>query len=219
VRLDAFAAVLFDMDGVLVVNARFHFEAWRRCARDTVGLDLSDAELLALDGRVNREMVAHLLGRSPTEAEVAAIAGRKEATYRRIARGGLAPTPGLIEYLDRLATRGMKTAVVTSAERANLEFVLGELGVSDRFDARVCADDIRAGKPDPEPYLTAAARLGVAATACLVHEDSVSGVESAVAAGATVAALTTSRAAETLRGAGAAWTGPDFRAWLAEVRP
>jgi beta-phosphoglucomutase len=89
------------------------------------------------------------------------------------------------------------------------------------FPVQVTAGQVQRGKPDPEVYLTAAARLGVPPAACVVFEDAVVGVEAARRAGMAVVGVTTAHAAAELREAGAAWTAPDFTGltWAALTSP
>lgn len=141
----------------------------------------------------------------------------KEGYYRDLARGNLRPVPGLYAYLDWLAARAVPVALVTSADASNIDFVLGELGLADRFAITVGAADVRQGKPHPEPYLIAAARLSVDPAFCIVHEDAPSGVRSAVAAGCAVVALTTTLTGPVLMEAGAELCLPDFMAWMTMI--
>jgi beta-phosphoglucomutase-like phosphatase (HAD superfamily) len=96
-----------------------------------------------------------------------------------------------------------------------MNFVLDELGVAERFVVKINSEQVTKAKPDPEPYLLGAAQLGVAPSACLIHEDTVGGVQAGIAAGAAVAAVTTTVAAEPLREAGAHWVVADFLHWRA----
>ena len=207
--------VLFDMDGVLVETLSFHGVAWQRHARDVLKISISPQELLErINGRRTAESLQLLLGRPPTSAEVIETETVKEGHYRELAKGHLKPVAGLPEYLDWLDARQIPYCVVTSAPKDNVDFVLGEIGLAHRFVHRVLPGDIVHGKPHPDPYLCGAKRIGVVPEDCIVHEDADAGVRSGVAAGARVAALTTSESSERLTAAGALWTVSDFREWM-----
>jgi HAD superfamily hydrolase (TIGR01509 family) len=105
----------------------------------------------------------------------------------RVRRGGVPVQPGARELLASVAEAGLPHALVTSSERRFAEAVLASTGM--RFDAVVCADDVTATKPDPEPYLLAAKLVGVPPGDCFALEDSPNGVASAEAAGCRVIAV------------------------------
>jgi HAD superfamily hydrolase (TIGR01509 family) len=212
-RAFAAGAVLFDMDGVLTLNSHFHGQAWQRFARENLALDLAASDPRLHGGR-NAEILAALTSRVPDAEVVRACGTTKERYYRDLARGNLRPVPGLLAYLDWLAGRAVPCALVTSADAVNVAFVLSELGLPDRFLIKIGAEDVRCGKPDPEPYLLAATRLGVDPKYCLVHEDAPSGVRSAVAAGCAVVALTTTFPGALLAAEGAESQVPDFTALM-----
>ena len=113
--------------------------------------------------------------------------------------------------MRQLTAGQIPCAIATSAIPENVSPVLTTLGLADVFPVRVTAADIRRGKPDPEVYATAAARLGVSAAACVVFEDAVTGVEAARRAGMAVIGVTTAHPAGELLEAGAARAVPDFR--------
>lgn len=214
-------AALFDMDGVLVNNSRFHREAWRRLSREE-GFALTDPEFWRQAiGRPVEEAVPRILGRPVPPAEAARLARRKTALYHELADGHAAPVPGVVEFVRALATTGVPRALATSAVADSAARILEALGLAAVFPVRVTAGQVRRGKPDPEVYLTAAARLGVPPAACVVFEDAVVGVEAARRAGMAVVGLTTAHADGELRDAGATWTAPDFTGltWAALAPP
>jgi beta-phosphoglucomutase len=208
------AAVLFDMDGVVADNTHFHEAAWLHYARDRLGIELSEDAPKHFFGRTH-EVVERLLGRTLAPGEARFHHDGKEALYRDLARGRLHVVPGLTDYLSWLDRQGIPTALVTNSDPVCVEFVLNELGLVDRFTTQVNANDVRHAKPDPEPYLLAAAHLVVSANQCLIHEDTLGGVRAGLAAGATIAAVTTTLSATALLEAGAHWAVADFDAWRA----
>jgi beta-phosphoglucomutase family hydrolase len=212
---------VFDMDGVLVNNSRFHREAWRRLAREE-GFTLTDPEFWRQAiGRPVDEAVPRILGRLVTREEAARLAKRKTALYHELADGHAEPVPGVVEFVRALAGAAVPRALATSAVADSATRILEGLGLAGAFTVRVTAGQVRRGKPDPEVYLTAAARLGVPPAACVVFEDAVVGVEAARRAGMAVVGLTTAHSDAELREAGAAWTAPDFTGlvWAALASP
>jgi len=214
-------AAVFDMDGVLVDNSRFHREAWRRLSREE-GFALTDPEFWRLTiGRPVEDAVPRVLGRPVPPAEAVRLARRKTALYHELADDHAAPVAGVVEFVRSLAEAGVPRALATSAVADSAARILAGLGLGAAFPVQVTAGQVRRGKPDPEVYLTAAARLGVPPAACVVFEDAVVGVEAARRAGMAVVGLTTAHADAELRDAGATWTAPDFTglAWAALAPP
>ena len=207
---EARRAALFDMDGVLVNNARFHREAWRRLAQEE-GFALTDPEFWRhAIGRPVEEAVPRILGRPVPAPEAVRLAQRKTALYHELADGHAPPVAGVVAFVRGLAAAGVPRALATSAVAESAARILDGLGLAGAFPVQVTAGQVRRGKPDPEVYLTAAARLGTPPAACIVFEDAVVGVEAARRAGMTVVGLTTAHADAELRAAGAIWTAPDF---------
>jgi beta-phosphoglucomutase len=185
-----FGAV-FDMDGVIVDNRKYHVLAWKAFAREHgVPFDIRHFKD-HLFGRVNREIFMGLYGHALPEAEVIAWAEEKEALYRSIYKGHVEPARGLVASLAALAAGGVPSAGATPAPRENLDFALDEAGLRPYFRALVDVGQVRRGKPAPDLYLKAAELLGVRAARCVAFEDSYPGLESALAAGMKVVGLTT----------------------------
>lgn len=182
------AAILFDLDGVLVDSLRVVERAWRRWAREQ---DLSAEDVLAVvHGRTAREVIG-MLAPHLDAAEQALRVGGYEGEHR----GELAALPGAHECVG-FARQG-RWAVVTSGGRTLATARLAAAGLPAP-EILVTAEDVTFGKPDPEPYRRAAAALGVPAAECVVIEDAPMGVLAAKRAGMTVLAVTTTHAAAAL---------------------
>lgn len=183
--------VIFDMDGVLVDNSQAHLLAFLEFAKRH-SVPLTAERFLPLFGRGNDEIIPAIVGPEIVDKYgIAALAYEKEAIYREIYSPDIIPIAGLAELLHGLRERDVVCAVGSSGPYANVEFVLGRCGIADCFSAVVSGDDVTRCKPDPEIYLRAADRLGLAASDCVVFEDSLSGIRSAEAAGMPVVAVAT----------------------------
>ncbi|MDI5965626.1 HAD family hydrolase [Streptantibioticus silvisoli] len=197
-------AVVFDMDGVLIDSRPVIENAWRDVARRH-GRTLDSAEVEGyVHGRTGAETVRMLFpehsdaARKAIWAEVDAV--EEEAAYSVV--------PGADAIAARLAQFGVPLVLVTSSWQRKIENALGRLGLLTLFPEVVTRDDVERGKPHPDPYLMAARRLGMDPARMLVFEDSVSGVASAVAAGALCVGI----GGGELLAAGAVATTVDFTA-------
>ena len=202
--------VIFDMDGVLIDSGAHHREAWRALL-DELGVTPARPDYWRLTiGRPGNEAVPLLLGRPVPWSEARRLADRKGELYRQIARDGLPAVRGVRAFVDEVAAAGIPRAVATSASRVDVERLLDPLGLLNRFDAVVTAEDVRRGKPDPEVYLLAAESIGAPPGQCLVFEDSVVGIQAARQAGMRVIGVATAHTADELGVAGAASVIDDF---------
>jgi HAD superfamily hydrolase (TIGR01509 family) len=185
-------AVLFDMDGLLVNSEPLWLEA-EMATMARLGVVPAEAgwteeEQLQLLGCSLDRTVDYLLARA-TRPATAAVVGEwlMSDLAERVRRAGVPVQPGARKLLAEVADAGLPHALVTSSERPFMDAVLASTGM--QFDVLVCADDVTATKPDPEPYLLAARLVGVQPSDCIVLEDSPNGVASAEAAGCRVIAV------------------------------
>lgn len=185
-------AVLWDMDGTLVDSGDLHYRAWRETL---AGLrpPLGQPEFAATFGLRNDAVLRRLLDPAISDADIARLGELKETRYRALVHDeGVVALPGAREWLARLAAAGWQQAIASSGPRANTEAILDALDWRRVFATVVAAEDVTHGKPDPEPFLTAAVRLGAAPAACVVVEDAPPGVEAGRRAGMpTIGVLTT----------------------------
>ena len=183
----ALRAVLFDMDGLLVDSEPLWFEA-ERSVMARLGGPWTPADQLALIGGSLAHSVAYMRARAVRPAEPEQI-GRwlLDGMADLVATNGVRLMPGAAGLLAELAAAGIRCALVTSAQRQIMDAVIDSTGL--KFAVTICAEDVRRGKPDPEPYLRAAALLGEAPARCVVLEDSPRGVAAAQAAGCPVIAV------------------------------
>lgn len=182
---------LFDWDGVIIDSSRHHEESWERLAREA-GLVLPPGHFLEGFGMKNEAIIPNLLRWTEDAAEIRRLSLRKEELYREIIREwGIAPLPGVREFLERLERAGIACAIGSSTHRANIETSLSLLGLGRHFRALVTAEDVARGKPDPEVFLKAAAALGKSPAECVVFEDAPVGIEAARAGGMAVVGVAT----------------------------
>ncbi len=185
-------AVLWDMDGVIVDTAPYHFAAWQHVFGKR-GVNFTLAEFKRLFGRRNETIIPGVLNESVSAAEIAAITKEKETIFRRLGRNKIKPFPGAVDLIKHLAQRRVKMALVSSTPARNIEVVLCSLGIAGFFQTVISGEDVTKGKPDPEGFLLAAERLGVRPDNCVVIEDSTAGVSAAKRAGMSCVAITNTR--------------------------
>lgn len=176
-------AVLWDLDGTLIDTVEYHWQAWRdTMARE--GSTLTRARFLEAFGHRNDTALRVYFRPDLSDSEIVRIGEAKEACYRKLVRrGGVEVLPGVRNWLERLKRDGWRQALATSAPALNVEAILSVVDFARCFDAIVSADDVQFGKPDPQIFLTAAKKLGIAPARCIVVEDSPAGVEAARRAG------------------------------------
>jgi HAD superfamily hydrolase (TIGR01509 family) len=191
--------VLWDMDGVLVDTGEFHFLAWMKTL-PAEGLPFDRETFRRTFGMNNAGILALLLGRQPEPVYIARVSDLKESNFRQAIHGQVQLLPGVQAWLERIQTTGNRQAVASSAPQENIDFLIGELGIREYFQAVVSAAHMP-GKPDPAVFLEAARRLELPPERCLVVEDAVPGVEAARRAGMKCIAVTTTNPREALSGA------------------
>ena len=203
-------AVLFDMDGVIIANTDYHVKAWLAFTeRHDRPLTLPQY-FENINGRTSADAMAYAFGRSVLADELIEFTEEKEAIYRDLYAPHLQATPGLLRFLDALKAAHVRLAVGTSAPQSNVGFTLNGLGIRSYFEAIIDASMISHGKPNPEIYLTAASRAGVAPNRCVVFEDAFAGIEAGVRAGMKVVAVATSHTRTELETTGASLIVDDF---------
>lgn len=172
---------IFDLDGVVVDTARYHFKAWQRLAKG-LGFDFTEEHNERLKG-VSRMASLNILlevgGLSLPEPEKQTLAAQKNAWYLEYIRK-MTPSeilPGVTEFLNLLRSVGMKIALGTASKNARI--ILTRIGLSEAFDSIVDGNRVVNAKPDPEVFLIAASDLKLEPNDCLVFEDAIAGVEAA----------------------------------------
>lgn len=176
-------AVIFDMDGLLLDSELLSMEALMTAGAE-LGYDMPRGFCHSMIGSSLDLCRAMLIAKYGPEFPIEQYVTVQERHLQAlVADGKLALKAGVLELLDLLDQRGIKHAVATSSGRARTLHHLDIVGIVGRFEHIVTRDDVAHGKPNPEPYLLAASRLGVSPDACLALEDSHNGVRAAHAAG------------------------------------
>jgi len=176
-------AVLWDLDGTLVDSAEFHWRAWRDVMAEE-GLPVTHEQFVQSFGKRNDLILTGWLGEDADPERMRRLSEEKESRFRGLVRAnGIEPLPGVREWVARLHDEGWLHAIATSAPRANLEVLSGAMGMGRYFGAGVAAEDVTHGKPDPEVFLLAAARLGAEPGRSIVVEDAPTGIEAGRRAG------------------------------------
>jgi HAD superfamily hydrolase (TIGR01509 family) len=182
-------AVLFDMDGLLIDSEPLWFEVETEVMTRLGGI-WSPADQEALLGSSLDRSVRYFLERARVPADPAEVGEWMiGGIVAKVLERGVKIMPGAAELVAAVAASGLPYALVTSSQSRFVDAVLARTGL--RFPVVVTGSDVSRGKPDPEPYLLATRRLGVAPAGCLVLEDSITGVTAAEAAGCFVVAVPT----------------------------
>ncbi|MCZ8155357.1 MAG: HAD family phosphatase [Leptospira sp.] len=195
--LEQIEGIIFDMDGVIVDNHRFHFRAWMEFA-SKYKFELND-EIYRNDfnGKTNADLFRMIFGKI-TEEEILAYSLEKEVNYQKLYASEIKPHTGLVEFLKDLKSKNYRIALGTSAPTTNVDFTMNALGMRDYFDVIIDGSQVSKGKPDPEVYLKCAKSLGLHPNHCVVFEDSLAGLQSGKNAGCSIIGVATSHTREEL---------------------
>lgn len=198
--MSAIKACIFDLDGVIVDTAVYHFKAWKRLANH-LGFDFTEEENEKLKG-VSRVRSLQLIlewgGVEKTTEEQSQLADLKNSWYVEMIKE-MQPDeilPGAKEFLLMVRNAGLKTALGSASK--NSRTILEKVGLLELFDSIIDGNTVSASKPDPEVFLKGALSLGLNPEDCVVFEDAISGVQAALAGGMKVVGIGD---AQTLSGA------------------
>ena len=178
-------ACIFDLDGVIVDTAKYHFLAWKRLADDLkIHFNEEDNERLKGVSRMASLDIILELGNMILDERLkeryASLKNKWYVSYISM----MTPAeilPGSVDFIDELKNAGIKVAIGSASK--NTPLILERVGIKDLFDAVADGNNVKKAKPDPEVFLTAARMLNVEPSKCIVFEDAVAGVKSALNAG------------------------------------
>jgi beta-phosphoglucomutase len=191
-------AIIFDMDGTLVDNTPFHYRAWQllfekyklpQLSRETYKGEISG---IPIPNTVRRYFAG------ADEALIKTISHEKQAFYQREFLPYLRPINGLENFLAELKDAGVKMAVATSSDMADVDFIFNMIPIRQYFDTIITGDMVSKAKPNPQIFLKAAEQLNTQPEKCVVFEDSTSGLQAGNNAGMKVVGITTAHPAETV---------------------
>jgi beta-phosphoglucomutase len=182
---------IFDLDGVVVDTAKYHYQAWRRLANE-LGFEFDESHNERLKG-VSRmrslEILLEVGGLSFSQEKMEQLAARKNEWYvEYISR--MTPNeilPGSKELLEELRSKGVKLALGSASK--NTPLIMDRIGLKDHFDAIIDGNVISIAKPAPDIFLAASKAIGVEPPRCIVFEDAEAGVEAAINAGMRVVGI------------------------------
>jgi len=175
-------AVLWDVDGTLIDSSEYHWLSWQG-ALAAENFHVTREQFASSFGQRNDEILrSYFPGITP--ADIARVGDAKEVAYREMIRErGIELLPGVRRWLEKLRDEGWLQAVASSAPLLNIETIIAALDLESFFSAIASAEDVTAGKPDPQVFIAAARKVGVAPSACVVVEDAPAGTEAARRAG------------------------------------
>ncbi|MEO5716985.1 MAG: beta-phosphoglucomutase family hydrolase [Chthoniobacterales bacterium] len=189
---------IFDWDGVIIDSGKLHARSWQMLAAE-LGREVAPDSFIRGFGMKSARIIEEIHQWASEPVEIARLTNRKEALYRElVGEGNIAPLPGVLEWLERLQDAAIPCAVASSTQRQNIEVVLHRIGLEKAFVEIVSAEDVVHGKPNPEVFEKAAARLGLTPARSVVFEDAHVGIEAAHRAGMKVVAVATTHPLEEL---------------------
>ncbi len=182
---------IFDLDGVVVDTAKYHYLAWKRLAAEFgFNFTLNDNEQFKGVSRLAcMEHLSQMTGIIFTEEEKIRLADRKNGWYIDYIKGMEKDEvlPGIVEFISEIRKSGGRTALASASKNAAL--VLNRLELREYFDKVVDGNNIQKSKPDPQVFLQAARELSIQPDKCLVFEDAQAGVDAAKSAGMLVVGI------------------------------
>lgn len=191
-------ALIFDMDGVVINNDRFHYLAWQEFARQH-GKTVSFEEVKSWFGSTNESILINFFDRRLSGDEIRKHAYEKEKIYRDLYSPHIKPLEGLKEFLDAASADGYEIGLATSAPPENVKFVLEKTNLEKYFKAITDDTQISNGKPDPEIFILTGHKLDTRPSRSIVFEDSFYGIEAAKKAGMKVIAVASTHQSDKLQ--------------------
>ncbi|KZV66673.1 HAD-like protein [Peniophora sp. CONT] len=215
-----FEAILFDMDGTLVDSTAGLAGAWEEFAKTYPGIDVHEILSSAHGVRTVDNLKRYCGVTDPDELEREALRFEEAIVTSSTASGrqGIVPLPGALALVSAIASYPQSWTICTSATKAYASAALAAAGITAP-ETTVYAEDVEQGKPQPDPYLLGAKRLGIDPAKCLVIEDAPNGVRSGKAAGCAVLALLTTHSRSSLEEAKPNWIVKDLKSVSMNVGP
>lgn len=189
---------IFDMDGVVVDNHKFHFQAWMAFSKK-YNFPL-DAQIYrdTYNGKTNADLFRMIFGAISNE-QILQYGAEKENLYQTLYKNEMKPHKGIVAYFKYLKTKDVKLALGTSAPTMNVNFTLDTLSIRSYFDVIIDGSMVTHGKPHPEVYQLCAKQLLLEPKDCIVFEDSIAGLQSGKSAGCSIVGIATSHTSDELK--------------------
>lgn len=189
---------IFDMDGVVVDNHKFHFQAWMAFSKK-YNFPL-DAQIYrdTYNGKTNADLFRMIFGAISNE-QILQYGAEKENLYQTLYKNEMKPHKGIVAYFKYLKTKDVKLALGTSAPTMNVNFTLDTLSIRSYFDVIIDGSMVTHGKPHPEVYQLCAKQLLLEPKDCIVFEDSIAGLQSGKSAGCFIVGIATSHTSDELK--------------------
>jgi HAD superfamily hydrolase (TIGR01509 family) len=193
------AAIIFDMDGVLVDSSPFHLRKWNGFLhRHGIQIDQQELPGIVL-GPANDKIFRRFLGEQLTREQISVLSEELDAIFREEIGPNPPALPGVKRLIEEIHAQGIVMAVASAAIASNVKFLIDALGLRDYFGVILAVDATFNPKPHPEIYLMTAQKLGVDPAECAVFEDSYVGIEAAKRAGMKCIAIASTFKEEDLR--------------------
>jgi beta-phosphoglucomutase family hydrolase len=192
---------IFDWDGVIIDSHDQHERSWAMLAGEEKN-PLPEGFFKQSFGMRNEAIIPRFFSDwtdTNSPREIARLADRKEHLYRELVRAeGIEPLPGVCQLLSSLRDAGIRCSIGSSTPRANIDAIMAAIGLGGYFNAITASEDVTQGKPDPEVFLKAAAKVGGVPERSVVFEDAHVGIQAGLAANMKVIAVATTHPAESL---------------------
>ncbi len=204
------AAIIFDMDGVLVDSSPFHLRKWMSLLQThRIPFDEQELRQIVL-GPANDVIFRHFLGEHLTRKQLSELGEELDATFREAIGPQPPALPGVRRFIEECDAQNIPMAVASAAIASNVKFLIAALRLEKYFREVLAVDATSNPKPHPDIYLKSAEKLGVEPETCAVFEDSFVGIEAAKRAGMKCVAITSTFSAEALRQTAADLIVPNF---------
>ncbi|ALR31564.1 MULTISPECIES: HAD family phosphatase [Chryseobacterium] len=188
-------AIIFDMDGTLVDNIRYHEESWLIFLKEH-GIDMEPDNFAAQNHGTMDEMIIRFFGEGLSGGRVQELGLKKEETYQNLYQKHIREVNGLTPFLQKLAQKNIKTGLATMGIPSSIDFILNSLNIRNYFHEITGGIEVTKGKPHPEIFLKTLEKLNVDGKEAVAVEDSVGGIKAAKNAGLKVVGIATTHSKE-----------------------